>query len=125
MSNASSGLCINLCYIKQILHATVLDIKAYYYPRNAAELNIAIPRIVINLISNTVKVQYLFYYIHHTCIQNRVRSMKAETKHSSKTTLRYQQRNATATAYMRSRMTTLLASEGLASHFDIRLAVCL
>ena len=92
--------------IKQILHATVLDIKVYYYPRNAilatrpqAEWNIAIPRVVINLISNTVKVQYLFYYIHYTCIQNRVRSMKTETKHSSKTTLRYQRRNATVTVH--------------------------
>ena len=43
---------------KQILHATVL---VYYYPRN-----ITIPRVVINLISNTVKVQYLFYYPHCT-----------------------------------------------------------
>ena len=60
-------------HIKPILHATVLDIKVYHYPRN-----IAIPRVVINLISNTIKVQYLFYYIHYTCIQNRVRAMKTE-----------------------------------------------
>ena len=59
---------------KQILHATVLDIKVYYYPRNAismrlqAEWNITIPRVVMNLISNTVKVQYLFYYTHYACI---------------------------------------------------------
>ena len=68
-----------------------------YSTRPQAEWNIVIPRVVINLISNTVKVQYLFYYIHYTCIQNRVRSMKTETKHSSKTTLRYQRRNATVT----------------------------
>ena len=51
-------------------HANVLDIKVYYYPRNAifhearaeASWNITNPRIIINLISNTVKMQYLFYY---------------------------------------------------------------
>ena len=34
MSNASYCLCI-LDYIKQLLHAIVLDIKVYYYLRNA------------------------------------------------------------------------------------------
>ena len=54
---------------KQILNATVLDI---YYPRMQystrlqAEWNITIPRVVISLISNTVKVQYLFYCTHYT-----------------------------------------------------------
>ena len=72
-----------------------------YSTRPQAEWNIAIPRVVINLISNTAEVQYLFYYIYYTCIQNGVRSMKTETKHSSKTTLRYQRRNATTSVFSR------------------------
>ena len=44
---------------KQILHATALDIKVYYYPRN-----IVIPRVVINLISNTVKVFIILITLH-------------------------------------------------------------
>ena len=65
-----------------------------YSTRPQAEWNIAIPRVVINLISNTVKVQYLFYYTHYTCIQNCVRALKTDC---SKTTLSYQQSNATVT----------------------------
>ena len=67
---------------KQVLHASVLDIKVYYYP-----WNIAIPRVVMSLISNTVKVKSLIYYTHYTCIQNSARALKIETMHSSKTTL--------------------------------------
>ena len=73
--------------IKQILHATMLDIRVYYYSRNAifhkaaALWNIASSR-VVNLISNTIKVQYLFYYTHYTCIRNHVRALKTETMDS-------------------------------------------
>ena len=90
---------------KQILHATVLDIKVDYYPRNAIFHGAA-----INLISNTVKVQYLFYYIW---IQNRVRALK---------TLSYQR--TVYSLHTHSRTMTLLASKRLASHYDVRLAAC-
>ena len=48
-----------MSYNKQLLHTTVLDIKIYYYPRNAifpeaeGRVEYCIPRVVINLISNT------------------------------------------------------------------------
>ena len=46
--------------IKQILHATVLDIKVYYYPKN-----ITIPRVIINQISKFNI--FLVYSVHlHT-----------------------------------------------------------
>ena len=52
------------------MYITVLDIKVYYYLRNviifheaAAKWNITILREVINLITNTVKVQYLYQNI--------------------------------------------------------------
>ena len=118
-------------------HATVLDIKVCYYLRNvifhSAEWNITIPRVVINLISNTVEEQYLFYYTHYTTVENRVRDLRTETMHSSKTTLNHQpQRKATMTvqtclalACWHSRMVTLLARKGLVSHSDIRLATSL
>ena len=89
-----------------------------YSTRPQAEWNVAIPRVVINLISNTVKVQC---YTHYTCIQNHVRALKTETMHSSKTMLSYQQGNATvtvATAYMRSRTTTT-ASEWRIGESDL------
>ena len=90
---------------KQILHATVLDIKVYYYPRNAI-FHEAAGRVEYchSEGSNKPDIQHsrsaifvLLYSLHlHT---NRVRSMKTEMKHSSKTTLRYQQRNATVTVH--------------------------
>ena len=58
----SESTCRN---IKQILHTTVLDIMVcttqgtQYSTRPQAEWNITIPRIVINLIPNTVKVHYI------------------------------------------------------------------
>ena len=67
-------------------------------------------------------------------IQNRVRALKTEMMHSSKTTLATNQdinkempldSLYLASSYMSSRTTTLLVSEGLASHCDVRLAACL
>ena len=61
---------------------------------------------------------------------NRVRALKTETMHSSKTTLTKLSTKESdsinlASICMRSRTTTLLASEGLASHYDFELAACL
>ena len=63
----------------QILHATVLDIKVYYYPRN-----ITLSKVVI---TKTVKVHYLSYYTHCACIQHCVKALRSETMLS----LSYQQ----------------------------------
>ena len=49
-------------------------------------MNITIPRVVINLISNTVKVQvFVLLSSLYACIQNCVRALRLETMHSPKT----------------------------------------
>ena len=103
-----------------------------YSTRLQPRWNIAIPRVLINLISNKVKVQYLFYHTHYTCIQNLVRALKTEKMHSSKTTLSYVSTKKChhdslylASACMCFRTMTVLVSEGLVGHCDVRLAACL
>jgi len=68
---------------KQILHTTVLDIKIYYYLRNITYSE-------GSLISNTVKVQYLFYSPAY-------RTMSGLWRQKGCTLLSYQQRKATVT----------------------------
>ena len=58
--------CTLLCWISRFITTRGMQ----YSMKPQAEWNIAIPRVVMNLISNTVKVQYLFCYTHYTCIQN-------------------------------------------------------
>ena len=116
--------------IKQILHANVLDIKVYYYSRNVIFHEAAgrvqyyhSKGIVINLISNTVKVQYYVYYTHYACVQNRVKALMTEMQmHSSKTTQSYQKKknrchhdslNLASTCILKT--TRLFAREGLAT----------
>ena len=77
-------------------------------------------------------VQYLFCYIYFLWLQTKTasaRALKTETVHSSKTTLAINRNLSNslnlACAWMRSRMGSLLASEGLASHCDIGLAAYL
>ena len=59
-------------HIIQILHTTVLDIRIYYYPRNAifheaeGRVEYCIPRVVINLISNTVACNICFIILFRT-----------------------------------------------------------
>ena len=83
----------------------MLDIKVYYYPRYAifhkaaGQVEYYHSESSNKLISKTVRVQYLFYHTHCTCIQYHVRALKTKTMQSSKTTLSYQQRSATVTVY--------------------------
>ena len=91
---------------KQILHATVLDIKVYYYPRNAV-FHEAAGRVEYchSEGSNEPDIQhsksaiFVFIILITLAYKTVVRALKTETMHSSKTTLSYQQRNATVTIY--------------------------
>ena len=59
-----SKYCMLLCWISRFIATQGMQ----YSPRLQAEWNINTLRVVINLISNLMKVQYLFYYTHYACI---------------------------------------------------------
>ena len=93
-----SKYCMLLCWISKFLTTW----RMRYSTRLQAEWNITILRVVINLDIQHSRSATFVYYVHATkliCtyIQNCVRDFKAETMHSSKTILRYQQRKAMVT----------------------------
>ena len=74
---------------------TVLDIKVYYYPQNG---NLLTNEYYHSEGSNKPDIQHsksAILYSLYACIQNRVRTLRAETMHSPKTALSCQQRKAT------------------------------